>query len=86
MSAAIKDMFAKKREPMLIKHKKSWEIAEREATPEGAYLNRRQIMAGAGAVGLASVFGSATALSRRRVMMVRPCRRCAMKLFSSIVT
>ncbi|GLQ16083.1 protein-methionine-sulfoxide reductase catalytic subunit MsrP [Maritalea porphyrae] len=44
---------------MLIKHKKSWEIAEREATPESVYLNRRQIMAGAGAVGLASVFGSA---------------------------
>lgn len=42
---------------MLIKNKKSWEIAEREATPEAAFLNRRQIMARAGAFGLVSATG-----------------------------
>jgi len=43
---------------MFIKKRKSWEIAEREATPEGVYLNRRQIMAGAGAIGLAGALGT----------------------------
>lgn len=42
---------------MLIKHKKGWEIAEREATPEAAFLNRRQIMARAGAFGLVGAAG-----------------------------
>ncbi|WP_183855417.1 protein-methionine-sulfoxide reductase catalytic subunit MsrP [Prosthecomicrobium pneumaticum] len=39
---------------MLIRNKRRWEIAEREATPEAAFLDRRQILAaaGLGAVGL----------------------------------
>lgn len=32
---------------MLIKVRKSWELPEKAATPEGAYLNRRQLMKGA---------------------------------------
>ncbi|MFT6658501.1 MAG: sulfoxide reductase catalytic subunit YedY, partial [Maritalea sp.] len=57
MSVVIEESH-KERDQMLIKTKKSWEIAEREATPEGAYLNRRQIMAGAGAIGLAGALGT----------------------------
>ncbi len=39
---------------MLIRNKRRWEIAEREATPEAVFLDRRQILAaaGLGAVGL----------------------------------
>jgi sulfoxide reductase catalytic subunit YedY len=32
---------------MFIRHKKGWEIPEREATPEAAFLNRRALMKGA---------------------------------------
>lgn len=43
---------------MLIKIKKSWEIAEREATPEAAYFNRRQLMKGAmGAAAIGAIGG-----------------------------
>lgn len=37
---------------MLIRIPKGWEIPEREATPESAYLNRRQILRAAGLFGL----------------------------------
>ena len=37
---------------MLIKVRRGWEIPEREATPEGAYFNRRTLLAGAGVLGL----------------------------------
>jgi sulfoxide reductase catalytic subunit YedY len=36
---------------MLIRIPKGWEIPEREATPEAAFLNRRQILAAAGFLG-----------------------------------
>ncbi|MFT4098979.1 MAG: protein-methionine-sulfoxide reductase catalytic subunit MsrP [Rhodoblastus sp.] len=36
---------------MLIKTAKSWEIPEHEATPEHLFLNRRALLAGAGAIG-----------------------------------
>lgn len=39
---------------MLIRKKRGWEIAERDATPEGVYLNRRDVLRG---LGLASVAG-----------------------------
>ena len=45
---------------MLIKIRKRWEIAEREATPEASYLNRRA-MIGAAAGALAGLPGSASA-------------------------
>jgi sulfoxide reductase catalytic subunit YedY len=37
---------------MLIKIPKGWEIPERNATPESVYLNRRQLLLGAGFLGL----------------------------------
>ncbi|HMN73852.1 MAG TPA: protein-methionine-sulfoxide reductase catalytic subunit MsrP [Rhodoblastus sp.] len=36
---------------MLIKTRKSWDIREAEATPEHLFLNRRAVLAGAGAIG-----------------------------------
>ena len=36
---------------MLIKRKKGWEIAEREATPESVFINRRSVITGLGAIG-----------------------------------
>ena len=36
---------------MLIQRRKSWQIAEREATPEAVFLNRRSLMSGAAALG-----------------------------------
>ena len=54
---------------MLIKVKPSWHISENEITPEATYLNRRQLIAGAGALAvgaampgaaLAKAFGDAT--------------------------
>ena len=33
---------------MLIRRRKSWEVREADATPEGAYLNRRALLAGLG--------------------------------------
>ena len=38
---------------MLIKRPRGWEIAERNATPEAVYWNRRRFMTGAGALGMA---------------------------------
>jgi methionine sulfoxide reductase catalytic subunit len=47
---------------MLIKRTRGWEIAEREATPEAAFLNRRQLMAaGAGLIGGSLVGGESLA-------------------------
>jgi methionine sulfoxide reductase catalytic subunit len=45
---------------MLIKIPKGWEIPEREATPEDIYLNRRQILLGAGFLGVQSLLRAAT--------------------------
>jgi methionine sulfoxide reductase catalytic subunit len=45
---------------MLIKVPKGWEIPEREATPEDIYLNRRQILLGAGFLGVQSLLRAAT--------------------------
>ena len=39
---------------MLIRQKPSWEIKESEATPEGVYRNRRQILQDLGLGGLAA--------------------------------
>jgi len=39
---------------MLIKIPRGWETPEREATPQSAYLNRRQLLAGLGLAGLGS--------------------------------
>ncbi len=39
---------------MLIKIPQGWEIPDREATPESAYLNRRQLLAGLGLAGFGS--------------------------------
>ena len=41
---------------MLIKNPRGWEIPEHQATPESAYLNRRQIVAAGGiAAGLSLI-------------------------------
>lgn len=45
---------------MLIKNKKSWELDERDVTPETHYRNRRSILKGMGQVGLAGLAGVAT--------------------------
>src|SRR5579883_1619978 len=45
---------------MLIKIPKGWEIPEREATPESVYLNRRQLLAAAGFLGVGSLLEGAT--------------------------
>lgn len=37
---------------MLIHHRPDWQLAERDATPEGLYLRRRELIAGALAAGL----------------------------------
>ncbi len=44
---------------MLIRIPKGWEIPEREATPEGVYLNRRQILAAAGFLGMEGLLKAA---------------------------
>lgn len=56
---------------MLIKIKKRWEIPEREATPEGVYLNRRTLIKGlaAATVGpVAGLSGVALAQAERAAM------------------
>ena len=45
---------------MLIKVPRGWEIPEREATPESAYLNRRQILKAAGFLGVSGLLKAAT--------------------------
>jgi sulfoxide reductase catalytic subunit YedY len=42
---------------MLIKRKRGWEIPESQVTPESLFFNRRQVIAGAGALIGASAFG-----------------------------
>jgi len=44
---------------MLIKSPRGWEIPESEATPEEAYLNRRQILGAAGFLGMAGLLRAA---------------------------
>jgi methionine sulfoxide reductase catalytic subunit len=44
---------------MLIKIPKGWEIPEREATPESAYLNRRQLIKAAGFIGAGGLLAAA---------------------------
>ncbi|HUV32113.1 MAG TPA: protein-methionine-sulfoxide reductase catalytic subunit MsrP, partial [Devosiaceae bacterium] len=46
---------------MLIRRAKRWEIKENEATPEDAYLNRRQIMAGGASLGGLAAVGQIAA-------------------------
>jgi sulfoxide reductase catalytic subunit YedY len=45
---------------VLIKVPKGWEIPEREVTPEGIYLSRRQILLGAGFLGVEGLLRAAT--------------------------
>lgn len=45
---------------MFIKIRKGWHIPEREATPENSWLNRRQILAAAGFLGLDGLLAAAT--------------------------
>ena len=40
---------------MLIRRRKSWEIAEREATPEALFLNRRSLLSGAAVLGAGAI-------------------------------
>ena len=49
---------------MLVRVKKAWELPEREVTPESLYLNRRQIMAGAGAAAALAAFPGIAAASK----------------------
>jgi methionine sulfoxide reductase catalytic subunit len=44
---------------MLISRRRGWEIGESEATPESAFLSRRTLMAGAGALAGAALLGAA---------------------------
>jgi len=57
---------------MLIKIKKRWEIPEREATPEGVYLNRRTLIKGLAATAaagpIAGLSGAALAQAERAAM------------------
>ena len=45
---------------MFIRRRKGWEIPERQATPEAVWLDRRQVLAGAGAL---AVSGATRALA-----------------------
>ena len=45
---------------MLIRIPRGWEIPEREATPESVYLNRRQLLAAAGFLGVEGLLAAAT--------------------------
>jgi sulfoxide reductase catalytic subunit YedY len=48
---------------MLIRRRRPWEIAERAATPESAFVSRRGLLAGAAALGVAGVARPAAAES-----------------------
>jgi sulfoxide reductase catalytic subunit YedY len=50
---------ASNKESMLIRSIKGWEIAEREATPESAYWNRRQLLKAAGFLGVEGLIAQA---------------------------
>ncbi|HXV74149.1 MAG TPA: twin-arginine translocation signal domain-containing protein, partial [Sphingomonadales bacterium] len=56
---------------MLIRSRKSWELKERDATPEGLYFNRRQLIQ---TLGLAAGAGllSAPVFSKRAEAAVEP--------------
>ena len=49
---------------MQIIRKKRWEIAEREATPEALFLNRRAMLVGMGAAGLGATGLSSPAFAQ----------------------
>lgn len=60
---------------MLIKIKKSWELPESAATPEGVYLNRRQLMKGAmgaAAIGAISPLITQAQAQEGRAALVAP--------------
>jgi methionine sulfoxide reductase catalytic subunit len=48
---------------MLIRIPKGWEIPEREATPESAYMNRRQLLQAAGFLGVSGLLSAAESTS-----------------------
>jgi sulfoxide reductase catalytic subunit YedY len=61
---------------MLIKRRAGWELPESEATPEDAFLNRRQLMAaGAGLVAGAALPGLAVAQNPDPTLDLYPARR-----------
>src|SRR5438270_650448 len=45
---------------MLIKIPRGWEVPERNATPESAYLNRRHLLKAAGFLGAQTLFAGST--------------------------
>ena len=49
---------------MLIKRRRGWEIPESEATPEGAFWNRREILRAAGFLGLGGLLQAAEGASK----------------------
>ncbi len=51
---------------MLIRRTEDWAIAEREATPRGFYLKRRELIAGMAAAGLVPALAGAKTLDARR--------------------
>ncbi|WP_342361281.1 protein-methionine-sulfoxide reductase catalytic subunit MsrP [Terrarubrum flagellatum] len=55
--------------------RRGWEIAEREATPEGVFLNRRQWVVGAGAIGGALATGAASAQEKDPSADLYPAKR-----------
>ncbi len=48
---------------MYIRKKKSWEILEKDATPESIFLNRRQLLQSTGMAGVSLIFGNATSFA-----------------------
>lgn len=44
---------------MHVIHRRGWEIPEREATPEGLFLNRRALLAGSAAIGAGAILPAA---------------------------
>lgn len=61
---------------MLIKRRAGWEMPESQATPEGAFLNRRQLIgAGAGLIAGAALPGSAMAQTPDPTLDLYPAKR-----------
>jgi sulfoxide reductase catalytic subunit YedY len=53
---------------MWIKRKRGWEISENKTTPESVYLNRRNLLIGAGAAVAAGAVGTAAYLGSKDIM------------------
>jgi sulfoxide reductase catalytic subunit YedY len=53
---------------MLIRHRQDWEADEREATPEGLYLRRRDVIAGLAATAFLPMTANAQQLKARRTL------------------